>query len=277
MPLRARITALLAIFTLLGISLYGVDKPITVGLVFDGLTPAERAPLQAYLTKAMERPVILAAPDLYRETVAHLADGSYDFACLGALMYIRSHAKYGVIPLVRRSSDLQYHAVFITRADSSIYSLRDLMGKQFALGDINTASAQLIPYRELKQAGIDPKTDLKIRYSGSHVATAALVESGVVDAGALDETIFKSMISGGKLDSKKVRVFYTSRPFVSYVYVARKNVPEAEREKFARALLALKEGKDDPILKVLRAKRFVVATDQEYATMRQIVKELAKF
>jgi ABC-type phosphate/phosphonate transport system substrate-binding protein len=54
-------------------------------------------------------------------------------------------------------------------------------------------------------------------------------------------------------------------------------VPEAEREKFARALLALKEGKDDPILKVLRAKRFVVATDQEYATMRQIVKELEKF
>src|ERR1019366_2782787 len=239
MPLRARITALLAIFTLLGISLYGVDKPITVGLVFDGLTPAERAPLQAYLTKAMERPVILAAPDLYRETVAHLADGSYDFACLGALMYIRSRAKYGVIPLVRRSSDLQYHTVFITRADSSIYSLRDLMGKQFALGDINTASAQLIPYRELKQAGIDPKTDLKIRYSGSHGATAALVESGVV--------------------------------------VARKDVPEAEREKFARALLALKEGKDDPILKVLRAKRFVVATDQEYATMRQIIKELEKF
>jgi ABC-type phosphate/phosphonate transport system substrate-binding protein len=61
------------------------------------------------------------------------------------------------------------------------------------------------------------------------------------------------------------------------VYVARKDVPEAEREKFARALLALKEGKDDPILKVLRAKRVVVATDQEYATMRQIVKEREKF
>ena len=267
----------MAIGVLLGASLYGDDRPITVGLVLDGLTQAEREPLRAYLTKAMGRPVNLVAPDVYSETVARLADGSYDFACLGALMYVRAHAKYGVIPLVRRSSDLQFHLVFITGAGSSIDSLRDLLGKQFAFGDINSASAHLIPYRELKQAGIDPETDLKLRYSGSHVATAAMVESGVVDAGVLDETIFSSLISGGKLDSKKVRVFYTSKPFVDYVYVARKDVPEAERERFARALLALKEGKDDPVLKILRAKQFVVATDQEYASIRQIAKEMKMF
>ncbi len=52
--------------------------------------------------------------------------------------------------------------------------------------------------------------------------------------------------------------------------MARKDVPEAERAKFARALLALKEGKNDSALKILRAKRFVVANDQEYAPIRQI-------
>ena len=277
MALRARTTASLVICVLLGASLYGADKPITVGLVFDGLTPAERAPLQAYLTKAMGRPVNLVAPDLYSETVAGLADGSYDFACLGALMYVRSRAKYGVIPLVQRTSDLQFHSVFITRTGSSIHSLHDLAGKRFAFGDINSASAHLIPYRELKEAGINPGTDLKLRYSGSHVATAALVQSGVVDAGALDETVFNSLISSGKLDSDKVRVFHISKPFVDYVYVARKDVPEAEQQKFARALLAMKEGIDDPALKILRAKQFVVASDQKYATVRQIAKELKVF
>jgi phosphonate transport system substrate-binding protein len=266
-----------AICVLAAALLYGVGKPITVGLVPDGLTSEEREPLRAYLAKAMGRPVNLVAPDTYNETVARLADGSYDFACLGALMYVRSHAKYGVIPLVQRTADLQFHSVFITGAGSSIHSLRDLMGKQFAFGDMNSTSARLIAYDELKQAGIDPETDLKLRYSGSHVATAALVETGVVDAGALDETIFNSLISGGQLDRKKVRVFYTSRPFVSYVYVARKDVPEAERERFARALLALREGKDDSVLKILRAKRFVVATDQEFASIRQIAKEMKMF
>ena len=277
MALRARTTISLVICVLLGASLYGADKPITVGLVFDGLSPAERAPLQAYLTKAMGRPVMVAAPGTFRETVAHLADGSYDFACLGALMYVRSRAKYGVIPLVQRTSDLQFHSVFITRSGSSIHSLHDLTGKRFAFGDINSASAHLIPYRELKQAGIDPGIDLKVRYSGSHVATAALVQSGVVDAGALDETVFNSLINSGKLNIDKIRVFHISKPFVDYVYVARKDVPEAEQEKFVRALLAMKQGTDDSALKILRAKRFVVASDQEYAPLRRIAKELKVF
>ncbi len=275
--LRIWIAALVAIIVLTRSALYGADMPITVALIFDGLTQEEREPLRAYLTKAMGRPVNLAAPDLYSETVAHLGDGSYDFACLGALIYIRAHAKYGVVPLVRRSSDLHYHSVFITRADSPIYSLSDLKGKQFAFGDINAASTRLVGYRELMQAGIKPETDLQIRYSGSHVATAAMVQAGVADAGALDETILGSLISEGQLDPSRVRVFHTSKSFVSYVYVARKDVPEAERAEFTRALLALKEGKDDPVLKILRAKKFIVASDQEYATIRQIAKELHMF
>jgi phosphonate transport system substrate-binding protein len=255
----------------------GADRPITVGVVMDEATRAERAPLRDYLTKAMGRPVNLAAPDSYRETVAHLADGSYDFACLGALMYMRAHAEYGVIPLVRRTIDLRYRSVFITGANSSIYALGDLKGKQFAFGDIDSTSAHLVAYHELMRAGINPNTDLKFRYSGNHPATAAMVENGVVDAGAIDETVFNFLIASGKVDKKKVRVFYTSKPYVDYVYVARKGVPQADRERFARALLALTEGKDSSVMKILRATQFVAANDQEYALMRQMAKEAKMF
>jgi len=188
-------------------------------------------------------------------------------------MYVRSHAKQGVVPLVQRSSDLQFHTVFIAGAASGIHSLQDLKGKRFAFGDVNSASGHLIPYLEIKQAGLNPDTDLKTQFSGAHTVTAALVESGAVDAGALDESVFSSMISSGKISSSKVHVFHTSKPFVDYVYVSRKGVSEAEREKFVRALLDLKEGQDDDVLKVLRAKKFVTANDQEYETMRRIAKE----
>jgi phosphonate transport system substrate-binding protein len=278
MKLRTRTTAVvLAICVLAAASLEGARKAITLGIVMDEATPKERAPLRAYLMETMKRPVDIEAPDTFSETVAHLGDGSYDFACLGALMYIRAHAKYGVIPLVQRVVDLHYHTVFITGAGSSIRSLSDLMGKQFAFGDIDSTSAHLMASYELKQGGINPETDLRTRYSGSHPATAAMVETGVVDAGAIDETAFNFLISNGKLDGKRVRVFYISKPYVDYVYVARKDMPEAERERFARALLALKEGEDDPVLKSLHAHRFVVANDQEYATMRQIAHELKMF
>ena len=264
---------LVAICILAGTSLYGADRPITIGVVIDGSNHEDRAPLQVYLTKAMGRPVMIASPDTYGDTVAALADGSYDFACLGALVYIRAHGKYGVIPLVQRATDLHYHSVFITGTRSSIHSLRDLKGKQFAFGDIDSTSAHLLPYLELKQAGINPETDLKYRYSGSHLATAALVANGAVDAGAIDKTVFDFLIRGGQLDGRKVRVFYTSEPYVDYVWVARKDLPEAERERFASALLALKEGTDDRVLRILRADKFVVANDAEYAITRQIEHE----
>lgn len=273
MLLRTRFAVLAAICVLLAPLLRSADDAITIALVPDGLTQEERAPLRDYLTKAMGRPVKLVVPDRYADTVSHLEDGSYDFACLGALMYVRAHAKQGVVPLVQRSSDLQFHSVFITGADSSIHSLSDLRGKRFAFGDVNSASGHLIPYGELKAAGINPNTDLKTQYSGAHTVTAALVESGAVDAGALDESVLSSMLSSGKINSSKVRIFFTSKPFVDYVYVSRKGVSEAAREKFTRALLDLKEGENDAVLKVLRAKQFVPANDHEYETMRHIAKE----
>jgi len=99
----------------------------------------------------------------------------------------------------------------------------------------NSASAYLIPYRELTEAGINPNTELKVRFSGSHSVTAALVESGAVDAGVLDETGFSSMIASRKIDKSKVRSFHRSKPFVDYVFVARKGVPVAEREELIQA------------------------------------------
>jgi phosphonate transport system substrate-binding protein len=225
----------------------------------------------------MGRPVQLVAPDSYSDTIAALADGSYDFACLGALQYIRAHAKYGVIPLVQRAADRHYLSIFITPVHSRIQSLSDLKDKQFAFGDIGSTSAHLMAYRELKDAGIDPETDFKFRYSGSHLATAALVASGAVDAGAIDKTVYDYLVSSGQVDGAKIRVFYTSKPYIDYVYVARKDLPAAEREKFARALLALKPGKDDLILKVLRADKFVMANDEEYGTARAIAHELRMF
>jgi phosphonate transport system substrate-binding protein len=271
------IAVLVAISILASASLHGADRPIVLGIVIDGSNKEDRGPLQDYLTKAMGQSVIVEAPGTFKETVAHLADGSYDFACLGALVYIRAQAKYGVIPLVQRASDLHYRSVFITGAHTSIHSLGDLKGKRFAFGDIDSTSAHLMAYRELQQAGIAPETDLKSLYSGSHPATAAMVANGMVDAGAIDETVFDFLIRNGQVDAAKVRVFYTSKPYLDYVYVARKGVSESRRERFVRALLSLQQGKDDPVLRVLRADKFVVADDQEYESTRQIAHELNMF
>lgn len=260
----------------------GADKAaINVGMVPDAgatqISVNEKAPLKVYLEQKLGRPVNLIIPTNYNATVEALGNGSLDFAYLGGLTYIKAHARYSVVPLVQRSTDLQFRSCFITSSNSGIHSLGDLKGKTFAFGDINSTSGHLMPYLEMRQAGVDPNSALKYRYTGSHPATAKAVESGAVDAGALDETVYNSMISEGKLDPNKVHVFYMSKPFVDYVWVARKDVDPAMQEKFAQAFTDLKERQDDEILKILRGTNFVRANNEEYTVLRLVAEDLKMF
>ena len=270
-----------AICSALWLALGADEKPVSVGMIPDaGATQVsiqEKGPLKDYLAKQMGREVNLVIPTNYNATVEALGNGSMDFAYLGALTYVKAQRQYGVIPLVQRTSDQQFHSLFITQAGSTIKTLQDLKGKQFAFGDINSTSGHLIPFLELKQAGINVDADLKFRYSGSHPATAKAVEAGAVDAGALDETVYNAMIADGKLDKSKVRVFYTSKPFVDYVWVARKDVSKELKEKFVQSFLRLKEGQDDQVLQILRGKSFVRANDEEYTQVRRVAEELKMF
>lgn len=281
--MKLRQLFLLSAFVLLGFALclQAGDKPVTVGMIPDAgatqVSMQEKEPLKNYLAKSLGQDVNLIIPTNYNATVEGLGNGSLDFAYLGGLTYVKAHRQYGVVPLVQRTSDLEFHSLFITGANSSIHSLADLKGKTFAFGDINSTSGHLMPYYELKQAGINADADLKFRYTGSHPATAKAVESGATDAGALDETVYNSMIADGKLDKNKVRVFYTSKPFLDYVWVARKEVNKQEQEKFVAAFTSLQDGKDDQILTILRGQKFVRASDDKYELLRKIAEELKMF
>ena len=257
--------------------LRGADA-VKVGMVPDAgatqVSVEEKAPLRDYLSKAVGTKVDLIIPTNYNATVEALGNGSLDFAYLGALTYVKAHERYNVTPLVQRSADKNFHSLFITQSGSPIRKLADCKGKRFAFGDINSTSGHLIPFDELKKAGINADDDMQIRYTGSHAATAKAVEGGAADAGALDETVYRSMISDGKVDGSKVRIFLTSPPFVDYVWVARKDVAGPQREGFAKAFLSLKEGRDDAILNILRGKDFVRADDAEYANIRKIARDL---
>lgn len=270
-----------SLFFLLQAAVAADNAPVNVGMVPDAgatqVSVTEKAPLKAYLEQKLGRPVNLIIPTSYNATVEALGNGSLDFAYLGGLTYIKAHARYSVVPLVQRSSDLQFRSYFITSSHSGIHSLADLKGKTFAFGDINSTSGHLMPYLEMRQAGIDPNNSLKFRYTGSHPATAKAVESGAVDAGALDESVYTSMVAEGKLDPNKVRVFYMSKPFVDYVWVARKDVDPATQEKFAQAFTDLKERQDDEVLKILRGKEFVRASNEEYTVLRLVAEDLKMF
>jgi len=229
---------------------------------------AAKQPLIDMIAKATGRNVKLFVTTSYAATVEAIGNDGVDIAYLGGLTYVKAREKYGVKPLVQRSEDKQYHSLFIT-GNLAINALGDLKGKTFAFGDINSTSGHLIPAKELYEAGIDPNKDLKASFTGNHPATAQAVASGQADAGAIDEGIYRKLIADKTLDPAKARVFYTSKPFVDYVWVAAKNLDE----KTALAVsLGFQSDVSPAFLKLLRATKFVKADDKEYDGIREIAK-----
>jgi phosphonate transport system substrate-binding protein len=254
-------------------------EPLRIGMVPDAgatqVSVEDKAPLQKYLQQQLGRPIVLIIPTNYNATVEGIGNGSLDIAYFGGLTYVKAHARYGAVPLVQRDLDRQFHSLFITREGSGISSLKDLAGKTFCFGDINSTSGHLYPFLAMKQAGISPDKSLKsFRYTGSHPATAQAVAAGACDAGALDETVFKSLVAEGKLTGGKLKIFYTTPPFADYVWAARKGLSAADAQAFDNALLRLQPGRDDQILDILRGKHFVHADNAEYGDVERVAKEL---
>ncbi len=231
---------------------------------------AAKQPLVDMLSRAVKRSVKLVIPTNYAATVEAIGNDSVDLAYFGGLTYLKARKLYGVIPLVQREADRQFHSLFIT-SRPQIVKLADLRGKQFAFGDVNSTSGHLQPVKEMLDAGIDPDKDLQTRYTGNHTATAIAVNGGSVDAGAIDETVYRKLVEEKTIDPAKARVFFTSRPFVDYVWVVRKGLDAATAEAIKKAFL----GTTDPaVLDVLRATKYVVANDAEYEPLRKVAERL---
>jgi phosphonate transport system substrate-binding protein len=274
--LLASATALAALTTLPRVA--RAAAAVRVGMIPDAgatqLSIDQKKPLRDYLAAKLGRDVDLVIPTNYNATVEALGNGTLDFAYLGGLTYVKAHGLYGVVPLVQRNSDRQFHSLFITQTASPINALKDLRGKKFAFGDINSTSGHLMPFYAMSQAGLDADKDLSYRYTGNHPATAKAVEAGVVDAGAMDESVYHAMVDGNQLDKSKVRVFFTTPPFLDYVWVARRDAAPADRAAFSNAFLGLHAPGDAAVLDILRGTAFVRANDAEYDLLRTIATKL---
>ena len=232
-------------------------------------------PLIDYLEKKTGTKITMTIPTNYAAVVEAMANDQVDIAHFGGFTFVQISARAGARPLVQREQDQKFHSLFITQAGSSINNLKDLTGHTFAFGDVNSTSGHLMPEYYMRDAKIDVQVIDKALYTGGHDATALAVANKKVDAGAMDENVFKTMMASGKITDRQVKVFWTTPPFFDYVWAARKGLDPKIAESFAQALLALdaRNPQDKVILDFLSAARYVRANDADYAKLRQAAKD----
>lgn len=225
-------------------------------------------PFTDYIAKEVGVEVKFVPVVDYAATVEGLAANRLDIVWYGGFTSVQAVERaQGATRLAMREEDASFKSVFVARTDSGIKELADLKGKTFAFGSVSSTSGHLMPRHFLKAAGVDPERDFnKFGFSGAHDATAAWVAAGRVDAGALNFLVWKKLVDNKKIDTGKVHVFWTTPPYVDYVWVARGGVSEEIREKFKQALLKLDYAKpaDKEIMDLQRTRKFIPAKDSDW-------------
>ncbi len=229
-------------------------------------------PLGAYLERRLNVKVEFVPVTDYAAAVEALVGKKLDLVWYGGFTFVqaRIRSNNGVIPLVQREEDEKFRSVFITRTDSGIHSLADLKGKTFTFGSPSSTSGHLMPRHFLMQAKVDPDKDFRqIAFSGAHDATIAAVAGGKVQAGALNISVWEKFVAEKKVDTAKVKVFYTTPPYYDYNWTVRTDLDPKLRDGITRAFLELSmatpEGKE--ILELQRATRFVPTKAENYASI----------
>ncbi|MEH7418145.1 putative selenate ABC transporter substrate-binding protein [Neobacillus drentensis] len=216
----------------------------------------------------------------YAALVTGFQRGEIHMAWFGGLTSVQAiNLVPGAESFAQRPRDAEFHSVFITQPNSGITKLEDLKGKSFTFGSESSTSGHLMPRYYLTEAGIDANKDFdgKPNFSGSHDTTYKLVESGAFKAGALNEAVWQAAVKDKKVDTNKVKVFYTTPSFYDYNWTINSNVDDVfgngAKKKVEDAILSITTDQKE-ITDFFQTDKFIETKNSNYEKIQKVAKEL---
>jgi phosphonate transport system substrate-binding protein len=225
-------------------------------------------PFAEYLQREIGLPVQFTPVVDYAATVEGMVANKLDLVWFGGLTHVQARIRTNntAYAIAMREEDLQFKSVFITNPQANVKSLQELRGKTFAFGSAGSTSGHTMPRYFLLKAGIVPEQDFsKFSFSGAHDATALWVQSGRVDAGALNFSVWEKLVDTKKVDAKQVFVFWTTPPYVDYNWTVRGDLDKGVVEKIKHAFLKLDRSNPEhaKLLDLHRATRYIAVESED--------------
>ncbi|MCC6804985.1 MAG: phosphate/phosphite/phosphonate ABC transporter substrate-binding protein [Anaerolineae bacterium] len=164
-----------------------------------------------------------------------MCNGEADLGALNTFSYILAHRRgcADVAMVSTRFGSTYYSGQIITRADSGIETLADLVGKTFCRPDPLSTSGWIVPSITLRANGVNPDTDLTIVDAGGHDSVVTGVINGDCDAGA---TFVDARTDEQKADTV---VIQESAPIPNDTISFAANLPEEMKQQIVAALTAI--------------------------------------
>jgi phosphonate transport system substrate-binding protein len=222
----------------------------------------------------------------YDALVEAFATREIDLAWNGPISYVKIKQRLNdpCRVVAMRDVDVNFTTQLVTRRDSGITTLADLMGKRVALGSRGSAQAGLLPYYFLKQHGLDPQRDLAActftedrepSALSDERAVIDLVLKGTYDAGAVSRHTLEVLTKQGQPIQDTIRVLWSSPGYSHCCFTAHRELDAALAQKITEAFTAMQY--QDPLGKeVLDAegcKAFVSGTTTGWEALEGALKE----
>ncbi|MEI6162689.1 MAG: phosphate/phosphite/phosphonate ABC transporter substrate-binding protein [Roseococcus sp.] len=232
-------------------------------------------PLRANLERSLSREIELVVTTDYSSMIEAMRFGRIEIAYFGPFSYVLAKSRAPAIePFavgIERGSPT-YNSIIIAGTESPVRALEDIRGRPMGFGDQASTSAHLVPRALLlTRAGLNGERDYRVVHLGTHDGVARAVQAGQVAAGALSQSILRTLITRNVIDAARIREVAVSDPIPNYPMVMQGNLAEPLKAAIRAAFL---EARDPEVLRAFRVEGFAPTDDAAYNILRETARVL---
>jgi len=207
-------------------------------------TKADFKPLFDALSKSTGLTFDVQVGQSYAAVIEGMCAGQADIAWFGPVSFLTAQEKgcAELLAVEERNGSTTYFAGLFVRADSGIKSVKDLKGRSLALGSSHSASSFAYPLAILRNAGLDPVSDIaKLILSESHSQGLMALSLGRVDAAGASLISFERALNQGGLKASDFRILARSSAIPNPPLAVSTRLPAGLKKTLRSALATLHE------------------------------------
>ena len=232
-------------------------------------------PLRAHLERTLSREIELVVTTDYSSMIEAMRFGRIEIAYFGPFSYVLAKSRAPAIEAfavgIERGSPT-YNSIVIAGTESPVRALEDIRGRPMGFGDQASTSAHLVPRAMiLSRAQLVGERDYRVVHLGTHDGVARAVQAGQVAAGALSQSILRTLVTRDVVDANRIREVAVSDPIPNYPMVMQGNLAEPLKAAIRSAFLDVR---DAEVLRAFRVEGFAPTDDAAYNILRETARVL---
>ncbi|MFB2936889.1 phosphate/phosphite/phosphonate ABC transporter substrate-binding protein [Aerosakkonemataceae cyanobacterium BLCC-F154] len=233
--------------------------------------------LRIALEEILQTKVEFVPVGSYTAAAAALQLDQVDFVLTGPSEYVVMRARTNAVPVIALTRP-NYHTVISVSANSGINSVGELKGKKVAMWEVGSTSGHLGPTKMLMDAGLDPKSDVKILLLKGDGLPA--LRKGNVDAWGGSAVKYEKFLQDENLSQKDLPLIAKGPLLPDDLFVANskfdakfiKDISDkllANQDKLLNSLLSVEEGK-------YQGSRLITTADSNYDMIREVYQAIGQ-